>query len=748
MDETQDCPRQYSQPHRSARGHHAALPGVGGKQGRQRSGFRFHFGDDPCNVGKCSGRTDGLTATEVGLTVIELSWKKPSNDGGAPITGYEIEFSPTGDDDSWGTLHANTEADSDGQNFGVTGVQTYFADTTPVAVAGGTTRHYRVRAINIYVLTTEDAAGAQSDIAMATTPRVGAEPNEPMAVAAVANGPAEINLTWTRSTTGSPTGYKIEYSKNGNLPWMPVADIGNVNKYSNTGLSPAATRHYRVSAVNGVGRGPHSSLVGQDHVAKTTPKGVPAAPTSLTATAVKADEAELYWTPPTNTGGAPITGYVIEYSTNGLAWLPMQANTEATDPAGQNSGSGVPGVQAYFADIGSGVDELTATPALAAGTTRHYRVRAINDVGMAGMATGLFSATATVTVPVSGDQPGMPRGVKATAEGSNKINLVWRAPSEASNSPITRYEVEYSGKNTRPWMKLTDTSGNTASHTALPAGTTRHYRVSAVNGDGRGLASDISVTSGDPATLTNMAKTAYGSADQMGTVTLSTQAPMVGRAITATLTDADGGVTGQMWQWEKSSNRSSWMDATGTGATTRSYTPVAADARYYLRATVTYTDAGGAGKMADGMATGAVALPQDQMGTVAIDSAPVVDSAVTASLSDPDGGVTGTTWKWASSAGEDGTYTDIGGATSASYTPVDTDAGMYLMAMATYTDKYRSDRMATSPAVVVSEDVVSGYDTDGIPGISIDELFVAIDAYFEDKINIAQLFAVIDAYFE
>ena len=50
------------------------------------------------------------------------------------------------------------------------------------------------------------------------------------------------------------------------------------------------------------------------------------------------------------------------------------------------------------------------------------------------------------------------------------------------------------------------------------------------------------------------------------------------------------------------------MDATGTGATTRSYTPMATDAGYYLRATVTYTDAGGAGKTAEGMATGRVTV--------------------------------------------------------------------------------------------------------------------------------------------
>jgi hypothetical protein len=89
------------------------------------------------------------------------------------------------------------------------------------------------------------------------------------------------------------------------------------------------------------------------------------------------------------------------------------------------------------------------------------------------------------------------------------------------------------------------------------------------------------------------------------------QEPMVGTAITATLTDADGGVTAQMWQWEKSMNKSSWMDATGTGATTRSYTPVAADESYYLRATVEYTDAVGSGRMAESMATGKVTLPTD-----------------------------------------------------------------------------------------------------------------------------------------
>ena len=71
--------------------------------------------------------------------------------------------------------------------------------------------------------------------------------------------------------------------------------------------------------------------------------------------------------------------------------------------------------------------------------------------------------------------------------------------------------------------------------------------------------------------------------------------PVVGTAVTATLTDPDGSVTGETWQWEKSMDMSSWMDI--TGATTMSYTPMTTDVGYYLRATAMYTDGHGSNKM-------------------------------------------------------------------------------------------------------------------------------------------------------
>ena len=88
--------------------------------------------------------------------------------------------------------------------------------------------------------------------------------------------------------------------------------------------------------------------------------------------------------------------------------------------------------------------------------------------------------------------------------------------------------------------------------------------------------------------------------DEDGKVSLSWTKPHVGTEIEASLTDPDGDVSGTTWQWEKSSDRSSWTPiSTATQAT---YTPVAADKHKYLRATATYTDPLGSGKKASSAA--------------------------------------------------------------------------------------------------------------------------------------------------
>ena len=88
----------------------------------------------------------------------------------------------------------------------------------------------------------------------------------------------------------------------------------------------------------------------------------------------------------------------------------------------------------------------------------------------------------------------------------------------------------------------------------------------------------------------------------------------------------------------------------------------------------------------------------DEAGTVSFDPAGpvVVGVAATATLSDPDGGVTGVTWQWARSSSRSGAFTDIGTATGASYTPVAGDENNFLRATASYTDAFGAGKSASA----------------------------------------------------
>ena len=98
----------------------------------------------------------------------------------------------------------------------------------------------------------------------------------------------------------------------------------------------------------------------------------------------------------------------------------------------------------------------------------------------------------------------------------------------------------------------------------------------------------------------------------------------------------------------------------------------------------------------------------DEVGTVKLSRIqPGIGQEITATLTDPDMGVTGEKWQWWRSDTRTGTFEEIDGATSSSYTPImsvkdnaDTtninetvtgDEGMYLRATVTYRDDQSAD---------------------------------------------------------
>ena len=89
--------------------------------------------------------------------------------------------------------------------------------------------------------------------------------------------------------------------------------------------------------------------------------------------------------------------------------------------------------------------------------------------------------------------PGAPGGLTAAGNGQTRIDLSWNAPRSDGGAAITGYRIEVSEDRSN-WTDLVANTGNVAttySHTRLTAGTTRHYRVSAINSAGTGPTSNI-----------------------------------------------------------------------------------------------------------------------------------------------------------------------------------------------------------------------------------------------------------------
>ena len=93
----------------------------------------------------------------------------------------------------------------------------------------------------------------------------------------------------------------------------------------------------------------------------------------------------------------------------------------------------------------------------------------------------------------------------------------------------------------------------------------------------------------------------------------------------------------------------------------------------------------------------------EEAGTVTLSSVqPQVDTVLTATLSDPDIVSGNPTWQWARGDSANGSFTNISGATSATYTPVDADKDKYLQLTASYTDGHSANKSAD----VVSDNAV------------------------------------------
>ncbi|HXW35177.1 MAG TPA: fibronectin type III domain-containing protein, partial [Acidimicrobiales bacterium] len=222
-----------------------------------------------------------------------VSWTAPADDGGSPITGYDIYASTTNPPSTSGTPSA------------IAG-----PDDTSAQVAGltnGTEYYFVVTAVNGV-----GQSSPSSPVVNATPAAVPGAPTSPSA----SGGISSATVSWTAPADdgGSPiTGYDV-YASTTNPPstsGTPSATAGpGATSVQVTGLTNGTEYYFVVTAVNGVGQSSPSSPV----VNATPATTVPSAPQSVSLSR-HGKKITVTWVAPSSNGGSPITGYDIYAST-------------------------------------------------------------------------------------------------------------------------------------------------------------------------------------------------------------------------------------------------------------------------------------------------------------------------------------------------------------------------------------------------------------------------------------------------
>jgi uncharacterized protein YkwD len=272
--------------------------------------------------------------------------------------------------------------------------------------------------------------------------------------------------------------------------------------FSGTSLAPVrvGTQNVAVDFVSGAS----AAWVNFAQIGNT----VPAVPTNVVATA-GTSQASLTWTAPASNGGAALTHYAIQFSSNnGGTWTTV--NRAAS----------------------------TATTATVTGlvnsTSYIFRIAAVNSVGTGGYSTNSNSVRTVAQATV----PAAPTNVVATV-GNGQASLTWNTPSSNGGAAITQYAIQFSSNNGGAWTTVNRaaSTATTATVTGLVNGTNYIFRIAAVNSTGIGSYSTNSNSvrpNASPASITQTT-TVSGSISAVGEVDSFSVAVAPGAIVRATV---------------------------------------------------------------------------------------------------------------------------------------------------------------------------------------------------------------------
>jgi titin len=345
-----------------------------------------------------------LAVSDILRNSMTLSWQPPLTDGNSPVTAYIIE-----------RQDITSPVDRLGGWTRVDRVKSHIYTYSVAHLVDGHRYMYRVIAENEHgrgpALETRNAIEAKSPFAV---------PGPPTSIRLIGITEDTVTIEWTAPTSdgGRPViRYVVEKREANSQFWSPVKSVSvRTTLCQVTNLLPNCAYYLRVAAENDEGIGFYREFV--EPVKPMKPKNLPMAPANLRVDGITRDSVTLRWDAPKDTGGVPLSGYIIE----------------------QQDGKLAPGSSARWR-VAAYVDPARSwwtIGGLIQGYEYWFRVRAENPDG-AGPACSLPSAIIPKPVIL---KPSAPVLLEVVGVTEDSVTLSWLSPERDGGSRIHGYVIE------------------------------------------------------------------------------------------------------------------------------------------------------------------------------------------------------------------------------------------------------------------------------------------------------------------